>query len=167
MPSTYEPISTVTLTSTAQAISFTSIPSTYTDLVVIFRGAGVVGSDVRYRFNSDSGNNYAYNAIYAQSSTVNVNVSALESNGVFTYYGGVSTVVGESMHRLDIANYADTGKYKSGISSANLKNESWTQNSTIWNSTAAINRIDIELSFATSRVMSVGTTATIYGIKRA
>jgi len=38
MPATYDCIATTTLTSTASSVVFSSIPQTYTDLVVVFVG---------------------------------------------------------------------------------------------------------------------------------
>ena len=38
MPATYEPIASTTLGASAAAIEFTSIPGTYTDLVVVLQG---------------------------------------------------------------------------------------------------------------------------------
>jgi len=62
MPSTYTPIATNTLASVSTGVTFSSIPSTYTDLVLVINyrldgtGTGAAGA---LRFNSDSGSNKA------------------------------------------------------------------------------------------------------------
>ena len=59
--STYTPIATTTGTGSSGTITFTSIPSTYTDLRIILNGtetnATLYEFDMRY--NNDSGNNYS------------------------------------------------------------------------------------------------------------
>ena len=71
MPATYEPISTVTLSSAAAQINFTGIPNTYTDLrvcVVAFTASGY-NTAVWYRFNSDTGSNYSSTILSANGSS--------------------------------------------------------------------------------------------------
>ena len=60
MPNTYEPIATNTLGSAASSVTFSSIPSTYTDLIVVMNYANSTGlADVFFRFNGDTGSNYS------------------------------------------------------------------------------------------------------------
>jgi len=82
MANTYQLISSVTVGSGgAASISFTSIPATYTDLVVLVsaRSARTIEprDELHIRFNSDSGNNYS-NRI-------------LQGNGTNTGSGSTST----------------------------------------------------------------------------
>jgi len=57
---TYTPLATVTLGSTAASVTFSSIPATYRDLILIIT-AQRTGSPVNVgmRFNGDSGSNYS------------------------------------------------------------------------------------------------------------
>jgi len=59
MPATYEPIATTTLGSAAATITFSSIPATYTDLVIVFAGTATANLNPLMSFNSDSGTNYS------------------------------------------------------------------------------------------------------------
>jgi len=62
MPATYDCIATTTLTSTASSVVFSSIPQTYTDLVVVFVGKNTtanVAMTGEFDLNSDGGNNYS------------------------------------------------------------------------------------------------------------
>ncbi len=61
MTKTYVPISTTTLGSNASTVSFSSIPGTYTDLVIVM---GVIstsntGHYVYLQYNGDTGSNYS------------------------------------------------------------------------------------------------------------
>ena len=59
LPSTMTPIATNTLTAVASSVTFSSIPSTYTDLVLVLQGSFDSADDVRFRFNGDTGSNYS------------------------------------------------------------------------------------------------------------
>ena len=60
MPATYEPIASTTLGTAAADITFSSIPGTYTDLVlVLYGGFATAASDLYTQFNSDTGTNYS------------------------------------------------------------------------------------------------------------
>jgi hypothetical protein len=61
MPATYEPIATYTFPSAAQSYTFTSIPGTYDDLILIVANeTASSGQTIEMSFNGDTGNNYAY-----------------------------------------------------------------------------------------------------------
>ena len=64
MPATYEPIQTTTLGSAAASYTFSSIPSTYTDLKLVITGTSVGAyADIDLRFNSDTATNYSWTAL--------------------------------------------------------------------------------------------------------
>jgi hypothetical protein len=80
MPSTYTLISSNVLSSSAASVTFSAIPSTYTDLVLRISGRiSVAATDwnVTLKFNSDGSTNYSDTQIYGNGSTV---TSARESN---------------------------------------------------------------------------------------
>jgi hypothetical protein len=61
MPTTYEPIQTTAFTSATASYTFSSIPSTYTDLVIVFVGqqnSTFSGRNLNIQFNGDTGSNY-------------------------------------------------------------------------------------------------------------
>ena len=57
--STYTPIYTTTLASAAASYTFSSIPSTYTDLVIAATGLTTAGTTLAMRFNGDTATNYS------------------------------------------------------------------------------------------------------------
>ena len=66
---TYVPIESKTLGSAANNITFTSIPQTYTDLVLVFNGdlTSITGCSVRVGNGSiDTGNNYSLTRMWGK-----------------------------------------------------------------------------------------------------
>lgn len=94
MATTYKLISSNTLTSSAASVTFSSIPSTYTDLVLRISARtdeAVADSSFSIRFNNDSSSNYSYTRIRSTGSVVS---SARLSNT--TSLQGFSGAVGST-----------------------------------------------------------------------
>jgi len=111
--STYTPIATTTLGSAVASYSFTSIPSTYTDLVLILNPSGTTtnGQDVGLRFNSDSATNYSRTALSGNGTNA---ISPRQSNQTYaylTYYGYPSGSVPMNFIS-NIQNYSNSTTYK-------------------------------------------------------
>lgn len=159
MTATYEKIATTTL-STGGNLSFTSIPSTYTDLVLVASSPGAtnVGSVIGLRFNNDTGTNYSDTILYggnATGSTKNNNASYIMA----LYYFGLKSV--QSTLIYNIMNYANTTTYKTTLIRANSGQETDAIVG-LWRSTSAINRVDL---FVDSSTFVSSSTFTLYGIK--
>lgn len=164
MASTYTPIATVNGTGLSGQITFSSIPSTYTDLVLIANAQSSSGARQMYlTFNSDTGSNYSRTILYGTGSAAG---SARNSNTSQTYldYYGIVEATNPCIHISNIMNYSNTTTYKTMLTRANDSASGVDAICHLWRSTSAINRIDIYLdavSFAT------GSTFTLYGIKAA
>jgi len=166
--STYTPISSQTLSAAAASVTFSGVPQTYTDLVVVCEGymATADGSVVRIRFNSDSGNNYSYTPLMGNGTTVS---SSRESSISAIYL--TSSVIGwdtDSTQRgniiVNIMNYANTTTNKTILSRPNLASGSYPGTGAVvglWRSTSAISTIVIDTSSGT---FASGSTFTLYGI---
>lgn len=154
---TYEPIATTTVSSTSSVV-FSSIPTTYTDLILTMsvQGSASIGTTIRY--NNDSTNSYSKGALYAQSTNVS---SFTESNQ--TAFNAVNLLVSSRWVTANhyIFNYQNTNMWKSGLI-FRAEAENLTEiDSTLWRSTSAVNRIDIN---TTSSTFTNGIF-TLYGIK--
>ena len=159
---TYESIATTTGTGSSGSVTFSSIPATYTDLILIASGTLVSGGDsgLELRFNSDSGSNYSGTLLNgngsAASSTQQSSVAAANS-GLIS-----STAVGNSV--IQIMNYANTTTYKTVLGRGNLPHLLTRATVYLWRNTAAINAVEVRTgagNFATT------TTFTLYGITKA
>jgi hypothetical protein len=162
MPATYEPIATTTVAVAATTITFSSIPSTYTDLVLILNAVSSAGSQsVDLTFNNDTATNYSQTRIVGNGTTA---TSSRNSNLSFMRVASAMTTTIPSFSTTHIFSY--TGSTNKTV----LTNESEDQNGSgtttqrvqLWRNTAAITRLDLG-----NTLFGIGTTATLYGIKNA
>ena len=167
MASTYNVINTQTLSSATATVTFASIPSTYTNLVIVANVSGPTSGieSFRMRYNSDSGTNYSTTWMRGDGSSAS---SGKENSNTALIAGRVGNQSGMmSVNTIQIANYANTTTYKTMLvrSSApqSTAGEAWT-NVGLWRSTAAISSIALYLDTSN---MSSGSTFTLYGIKAA
>ena len=162
MPATYEPIATTTLGSTASSVTFSSIPSTYTDLVVVSAPIGNGDAQVQLKFNNDSSAIYSYTILASNGASV-VSARAVQAAFIGTdYFFSVTTAGGITL--INVMNYANTTTYKTALLRSNNASKATMAIVGLWPSTAAINRIDLT---ATSSTFAAGSVFTIYGIKAA
>lgn len=156
MTTTYEPISTQSLSGSA-TISFTSVPSTYTDLVLVFTGT-TGGGLILVQYNGDTGSNYSSTLLAGTGSSV---VSARYSTAyTFVHPGPGSTI---NTTRLNVFNYTNTNAFKTSVSRADYTGSggSITAGVQLWRSTSAINQIDLK----TTGVGTFTGSVTLYGVK--
>ena len=116
----YESIATVTVGSGGSStVSFTSIPSTFAHLQIrcfAQTNRATFGIDeLRIRFNSDTGSNYAMHNLYGDGSSVtsdgDASVTGMRTKGTIgTSTGNSGLVWGVDI--VDILDYADGNKYK-------------------------------------------------------
>lgn len=164
MTVTYDSIATATLGS-AGTFTFSSIPSTFTDLRVVVIGSVTTGSDrLIVYFNNDTASNYSSTNLRgdgtaaASGSLANVAGISVSTQNMYTTTPGMTTI--------DIFSYANTSINKTAlVTSSNDANGSGFVHNTVGmrRNTEAINRVDVRLALGGS--FSIGSTATIYGIK--
>ena len=159
---TYESIATQTLGSAAASVTFSSIPSTYTDLVLVFNGtctSGVVG--LVLQFNSDTATNYSYTILSGDGSTAS---SSRSSNQTTMQVAGMTSSSQATMI-ASIQNYSNATTYKTVLSrqaTATLETRAYVG---LWRATpAAISTILVSTSTST---FIAGSTFSLYGIKAA
>lgn len=161
MAQTYEPIATTALTSTA-VVTFSSIPNTYTDLVLVVNAISSVGYNFRVRLNSDSSANvYSWTYMTATGSAASSagQVASSQTSLRISQYGYVDSVPGT--HIINFQNYANTSVFKTVLSRASNANNGLTANVGLYQSTSAISSITTVDSY------DAGSTFTLYGIKAA
>ena len=155
MTVTYEKIATTTITNGTSTITFSSIPSTYTDLVLVHIGtaqSGAPGLDLR--LNNDSGSNYSRTFIYGDGSSTasgrSTSATAFQPSSVYTEQTPII---------FQINNYSNSTTFKTILSRTSASTGLVVANVGLYRSTSAINRIDL-LGMTWS-----GGTVTLYGIK--
>ena len=155
MTATYDCIATTTLGSTAASISFQSISSSFTDLVLVFNCGAINGQNVSIRFNNDSGTNYSFTKLEGNGSSAGSSRSSNTTGGNFVAYDNPTVTI-------SIFNYANTTTNKSFMARWGNAGNFVGASMSLWRSTAAINRVDL---VSPSSDFPSGTTATLYGIK--
>jgi hypothetical protein len=164
MAKTYEPIATTTLGSANTTITFSSIPATYTDLILVMNTKASTGTpSIAMRFNGDNGTNYSFTALVGNGSTASSNrATSTVNNWVSAMLNGVSSTNFNS-GTIQIMNYSNTTTYKTAISRWAGADYEVDAICNLWRSTAAINQVSL---IAQSNLVA-GSTFTLYGIKAA
>ena len=162
---TYTPIATQTLGSAQATVTFSSIPSTYTDLILVTsaRVTGNVNSDdILVTLNSDTGSNYSALYVTGTGTSALSGKNTSTSKGYWIYVVGAN--IAASTFTSDIMNlksYSNTTTYKSMVSRSANSSGGTAVRSALWRSTSAIN--SIALNCPNSNI-AAGSTFTLYGI---
>jgi hypothetical protein len=170
MPTTYEPIATTTLGSAAATVTFSSIPGTYTDLVIIASGTVSVDNYGGWlQINSDTASNYSWTDLSGNGTTAQSNRGSSVGN-TSNYYAGPKqgwSNTSPNVTILNIFNYANTTTNKTWISrTANASSTGGTEATVgLYRSTSAIT--SITLGVQSTGTYGSGSTFTLYGIKAA
>jgi hypothetical protein len=164
MATTYEKIATTTLGTAGTTITFSTIPATYTDLKVVWVGTTSSAADITVRLNSDTGSNYSQTYLDGTGTSA-ISGSLTSQTEIYLFpNGGTSTTI-PSYYGFDLFSYAGS-TYKTMLTEGNGdKNGSGSvdRSAALWRSTSAVTTITLTSNFN----MSVGTTATLYGILKA
>lgn len=165
MALTYEPISTNTVSGTStSSITFSSIPSTYTDLVVVTNfglSANLYG--LRIRFNGDTASNYSDTLLYGDGSSA-ASARDTSATSITTSAVGLNPNVLNYNFICNIQNYSNTSTFKTALVRANAADRETVACVGLWRSTSAINSVNV---FVGSGYILSGSTFTLYGIKSA
>lgn len=165
MPATYEKIASTTVSGTTTSqISFSSLPSTYTDLRVVLVTKGDQDQNSYIRFNSDTGTNYSYTRINTNGVTA-ATFNSTNATAVLLQDSG--TIEQFTLVTIDIMGYAgSTNKTFLSTNSGDTNNVDNTLNRIVglWRNTSAISSI---LLYQGAGNYVAGTTATVYGILKA
>ena len=154
MTVTYEKIATTTV-SAVSSITLSSIPATYTDLVLVGAGTSSSSGTFYMQFNSVTSSQYSYTSLYGTGSAAG---SGRVVAGAFGYFGFYGT--GQNNFICNIQNYANTNTFKTTISRANDTVNYVAATAMLWQNTAAINSILIAPNSGTFT-----GTISLYGIK--
>lgn len=169
MASTYTPIATTTLGSDAANITFSSISSSYTDLVLVtnLRSTKTSSSTDTFgiQFNSDTGSNYSARRLMGDGSAASSSGWANLSNlWIMEVISDTGTAGVFSPVLINLNNYSNSTTYKTAIF-RNSNNTYIVAGAGLWRSTSAISSISI-ISAGGFNVKS-GSSATLYGITAA
>ena len=159
------PIATTTLGSATASYTFTSIPSTYTDFVLVVAGltTNPSGQMVLRCGNTsiDTATNYSSTILYGDGTSAGSTRTTSATSIEFDTFGtnaNNDSVVGIA----NFQNYANTTTYKTAITRFSHPSRGVVSTTGLWRSTSAINTIQVLTSNGTN--LTSGLTLTLYGI---
>jgi hypothetical protein len=164
--STYTPIATQTLGSSAASVTFSSISGSYTDLILITNATSTSGGSQSISIkvgngSVDTGANYSLTYLYGDGSSA---VSGRYSNANYLYTGRV-TNTNLSTGITHFQNYSNTTTYKTVLSEGRNAAAIIINLVNLWRSTSAINIMELGIDGGYS--FASGSTFTLYGIAAA
>lgn len=162
MEKTYTPIASQTLGTTTATVTFSTIPQTYTDLVLIIQGTTTGNSQLMMQFNGVSTSTYSATNLggtgSATSSTRFSNATSMQL-GYNDYFQS-----SQSNSITHINNYTNTITNKSAISRTSNAAIGVGLSAGLSRSTSAVSSITV---FPLGSSWASGTTFSLYGIKAA
>ena len=162
---TYTPIATYSTTGSQASYTFTSIPSTYTDLILVTNLSTSLDQteSVNITFNGDSASNYSATDLIGNGSTV----TSGRYSTTFVRILGRATGTANTFSNMSIThiqNYANSTIYKTFLNRSSIASLATVTTVGLWRNTAAIT----SLTLATpSQTFTNGSTFTLYGIAAA
>jgi phosphoserine aminotransferase len=157
---TYTPLANVTLASTASSVTFSNIPATYRDLIVVVAGTTSANSiDINLTLNSDTTDgNYA--RVQMSGTSSNTAVSGTDNTRRITSWAFWRTdEVANSI--VQIMDYSATDKHKTLLTRSNRAGSGLDALATRWANTAAITSVAVSTSSST---FASGCTFSLYGV---
>ena len=161
---TYDLIDSVTLSATASSVSFTSIGSSYQDLILIAQHSAATNSYLGIRFNDDSSTSYPFSFMAGTGSST--------SAGNWTSYDRLLinasyTNAQDNLFSMQIMDYAVTDKQKTML----IRQDNYGSNPhtdltcATWANTSAITKIQIwpNYTFGTGN-FTVNSAFYLYGV---
>jgi hypothetical protein len=170
MPSTYTLISSNVLSTSAASVTFSAIPSTYTDLVL--RGSTRVDAgtpvSIQIRYNASSGGtDYSYVNLRGNGSAASSDIISGNDSGAGAYANTVSTMTASTFSSWEfyVPSYLSSTKKPSSFIAAQETNATAANinaAANLWQGTAAITSIAFALS---ANNFVSGSSFYLYGIK--
>ena len=168
----YESIASYTTTAGQTIVTFSSIPSTYASLQLRFNAQSnrAANSDeIFMRINGSSSAEYAVHRVWGDGSSV----TAAGSTAVFTQFDPLAACSAANATNVFTVGIIDIHDYASTTKTKVIRNFTGYDNngsgevrlmSGLWNNTAAITSISLDINIAN---FSAGSTLSLYGIKGA
>jgi hypothetical protein len=160
---TYTPLATVTLGSSASSVSFSSIPASYRDLIIVTNilSPTVDGCDFALRVNGDTGTNYSYVRMYGGSAATGSDSSASATN-ISGGFGLGNNTTTPAPVTIQIMDYSATDKHKTFLTRLNDMGRSWSAAfASRWANTSAVTSVQV---LTTVNNFAAGSTFSLYGV---
>ena len=133
---TYVALATASVTADA-SVTFSSIPASYRDLVLVYGGSASATGNLSIRLNGDTGSNYTHVRMYAVSGGYGSDsyTGSRAENG--------STSTGQGVVTINIMDYSATDKHKTILSRLNWAGTNLFAHANRWANTSAVTSIEV------------------------
>jgi hypothetical protein len=166
---TYIALQNTTLGSSAASVTFSSIPATYRDLVIVVNGRTTTtatnGQWIVAEFNSDTGANYSVVTMEAGGGATTIRSLSLTNGYVGKMNTSSSSNTDFSTSLIHIMDYSATDKHKTVLGRSSGKDGALdfavSALATRWASTNAVNQVKLSLD---TNSFASGSTFALYGI---
>jgi len=158
-----------TLATSQTSVTFSSIPQTYTDLVLVAQEY-TTGTPTAYgitvQFNGDTGSNYSNTLMSGNGSSA---ASSRATNKIGAWIGYESYSANWTNIVTNIQNYSNSTTYKTLITRYSVASNYVAAGTSLWRNTGAISSITVlSTDFGSASTPFVaGSTFTLYGITAA
>ena len=163
--STYVALATYTIPSatTDSSVTFSSIPASYRDLVIVIEATTSVDALIQARFNGDTGSNYGYVVMRGTSSTG----SSSGTYNVAYLMDNLSEATKRFHVLMNVQDYSATDKHKTALVRSGTEqnadgNSSVYASAHRWANTSAITSIEL---FTSAGGFEAGSTLSVFGIE--
>jgi hypothetical protein len=159
---TYTPLATVTLGSSASSVTFSSIPTTYRDLILVIAGGVTVSAtNIRLTINSDTtDSNYSWVQMSGTGSSTISNTPGPSEQRYINYYGYAENDLNMNI-LVNLFDYSATDKHKTYLSRSNQADNGVTAVASRWANTSAVTSLQVS-PYGGS--LATGSTFSLYGV---
>jgi hypothetical protein len=161
---TYTQIATTATPTATNTISFTSIPATYTDLVIVANYGSTAGSQsIETRVNGETNTSTSYSWTWMTGNgTTATSSRGSNDNRIVVGYIGTTTNTIENNSIINFMDYANTTTHKPVLVGFNQVDRGVVRVVGMYKSTSAISSIQL---YTQGGNFNVGSTFTLYGIE--
>jgi hypothetical protein len=154
---TYTPLATVTLGGTASSVTFSSIPASYRDLIIVISGTASQIVNIAVQFNGDTGANFSF----VNATGTGAAAASLAGTAALSESGRMNST--ESNTIFQVMDYSATDKHTTMLGRGNSSGDLTEMSATRWANTAAVTSVKV-ISHPSPRTFSTGTTFSLYGV---
>jgi hypothetical protein len=161
---TYVALDKITVGTAVASVTFSSIPATYTDLVIVAMPISATADNLTMQFNGDTTTNYSDTVLWGSGTSQSSLRETSTATPWLSYYANTTTVPTPTI--ISIQNYANTTTFKTSLIRANNAAGGVDAIVMLWRKTPeAINSILIKQKGTNN--LAVGSTFSLYGIASA
>jgi hypothetical protein len=159
--STYDLIASNVLSTNSSSVSFSSLPSSYRDLIIVINGLGNGGEILAdLRFNSDTGTNYSFIRMRGSGSAATSTTGTAKT--VITTELGFSNTSERNHQIFHVFDYSATDKNKTVLIQENSNGVyGVVVAGARWANSNAITSVEVR---STTNTFATGTSIYIYGL---